>query len=88
VRFIKRAQELGFSLADISDLLSLRAAPRARCADVLQRAQQKIRDIDDKISTLRGMRKALARLTAECEGSLPATECPILEALNDRKERR
>jgi len=88
VRFIKRAQELGFSLAAVKELLSLRAAPRAKCADVLQQAQEKIRDIDDKISTLRRMRKALSRLMAECEGSLPATECPILGALNDRMERQ
>jgi len=86
VRFIKRAQELGFSLMEIKELLSLRAAPRAKCADVLQRAELKIDDIDDKIATLRRMRRALSKLMAECHGSLPVTKCPILEALDDREE--
>jgi MerR family mercuric resistance operon transcriptional regulator len=82
VRFIKRAQELGFSLKGIKELLSLRAQPRARCGDVLQQAEEKIGDIDDKIATLRRMRMALSKLMEECEGNLPATECPILEALD------
>jgi len=86
VRFVKRAQELGFSLMEIKELLSLRAAPRAKCADVLQRAELKIDDIDDKIATLRRMRRALSKLMAECHGSLPVTKCPILEALDDREE--
>ncbi len=82
VRFIKRAQELGFALRDIKELLSLRAAPRSCCADVRQQAQAKLRDIDEKIGTLQGMRKALTRLIGECSGKGPITECPILEALD------
>ena len=87
VRFVKRAQELGFSLLEIKELLSLRAAPRARCADVLQRSKRKIQDIDDKIATLRRMRRALSKLMAECHGTLPVTKCPILEALGDQEEK-
>jgi len=83
VRFIKRAQELGFSLKDIKELLSLRAAPRAKCADVLRRAKGKVQDIDEKIATLRRMRTALSRLMDECEGGLPISQCPILESLDD-----
>src|SRR5213594_1999406 len=49
VQFIKRAQELGFSLKEIKELLSLRAAPRARCEDVRARAAAKISDVDRKI---------------------------------------
>ena len=87
VRFIKGAKELGFSLKEIKELLSLRAAPRAKCADIRQRAEEKVQDIDEKIDTLRRMRKALAKLMAECEGSRPVTECPILESLNTQKEK-
>jgi MerR family copper efflux transcriptional regulator len=83
VRFIKRAQELGFSLKDIKELLSLRAAPGAKCADVLSRAKAKVQDIDEKISTLRRMRTALSKLMDECEGALPVSQCPILESLDD-----
>jgi len=87
VRFIKRAQELGFALKDIKELLSLRATPGTRCADVRQRAMAKLRDINEKIGTLQRMQKALTKLTAECAGRRPITACPILEALDseDRK---
>lgn len=82
VRFIKHAQELGFTLNEIKELLSLRAAPKTRCAHVRERAEAKVQDINLKIRTLQGMRKALTKLIAECSGDGPATECPILEALN------
>ena len=89
VRFIKRAQELGFALKDIKDLLSLRATPGTRCADVRQRAHTKLQDIDEKIGTLQRMRKALTKLIGECEGKKPISACPILEALDseDRRQR-
>jgi len=82
VRFIKRAQELGFALKDIKELLSLRAAPRTRCGDVRQQAAAKLRDIDEKIGTLQAMRRALAKLIGECSGRGQVTACPILEALD------
>jgi MerR family mercuric resistance operon transcriptional regulator len=87
VQFIKRAQELGFALKDIKELLSLRATPGTRCADVRQRATAKLADIEAKIRTLQAMRKALTRLIGECAGRRPISDCPILEALdsNNRK---
>lgn len=88
VRFIKRAQELGFTLEEIKELLSLRAAPRTRCADVRTRATAKLQDIDDKVRTLRAMRKALTKLIGECSGQGPVTECPILEALDAKDKKR
>lgn len=86
VRFVKRAQELGFSLREIRDLLSLRAAPKARCADVKRRAEAKIADIEAKLRSLRGMRRALGRLVAECEGKRPVSFCPILASLGPEEE--
>lgn len=82
VRFIKRAQELGFSLNEIKELLSLRATPRTRSADVRKRAEAKALDIDTKIRTLRAMRRGLSKMLNECSGKGPATQCPILEALD------
>ncbi len=87
VQFIKRAQELGFTLQEINELLSLRAAPQTRCADVRRRAQTKLRDIDDRVRTLQGMRKALTKLIGECSGKGPVTQCPILEALDSEDEK-
>ena len=85
VRFIKRAQELGFSLKDIKELLSLRAAPEAECGEIRTHAEAKIKDIDEKIDSLMAMKHALSKLVAECSGQGPLTECPILESL-DTKE--
>ncbi len=82
VKFIKQAQELGFSLNEIKKLLALRATPRARCADVRKYAAHKIEDIDGKIRSLTRMRKTLEKLIAECSGDGPATQCPILESLD------
>jgi MerR family copper efflux transcriptional regulator len=81
VRFIKRAQELGFSLNDIKELLSLRADPEAGCAEVRACAEAKIKDIDAKIDALTAMKYALSTLVAECSGEGPLTDCPILESL-------
>lgn len=81
LRFIKHAQALGFSLKEIKELLSLRATPRARCADVRERAESKIKDIEARIRSLQAMKKALAKLIAECSGHGPITDCPILESL-------
>jgi Hg(II)-responsive transcriptional regulator len=86
LHFIKHAQVLGFSLKEIGEMLSLRAAPRAKCADVLERAEKKISDIDDRIAALRRIRRALARLKQECRGDLPITDCPILRHVDSEEE--
>ena len=83
VRFIKRAQELGFSLKEIAGLLSLRAAPKAHCGGVRRRAEAKLDDIDEKMRDLRRMKKALSGLVVQCSGLGPISECPILEAIDE-----
>jgi MerR family copper efflux transcriptional regulator len=88
VRFIKRAQELGFSLNDIKALLSLRAAPEAGCHEVRTQGQAKIKDIDDKIGALIAMKHALSTLVRECSGAEPLSDCPILESLETEEVRR
>ena len=86
LRFIKRAKELGFSLSEISELLSLRVDPDTTCDDVKQRTEIKIADIEAKIQTLERMKKALKKLVASCSGRGPTSACPILEALETREE--
>lgn len=88
VRFIKRAQELGFTLKEIEELLSLRIDPQIFCADVRSRAEAKVRNIDEKIRTLQSMRKVLSQLIAECPSKAPVTQCPILKALDAGDEQR
>ena len=82
IRFIQRAKELGFSLREIADLLSLRVRRGRTCEDVRARARAKIDDIDNRIAALRGMRAALLRLSEACVGRGAVSECPILEALD------
>jgi len=86
IRFIKQAQELGFSLKEIKELLALQVDPDSTGADVKKRAKAKIAGIEEKIKTLRAMKKALRQLTASCNGSGSITECPILESLSSEKE--
>ncbi len=85
VRFIKRAQEIGFSLAEIRELLSLRVDTKRDRSEVHALAQAKIIDIDGKIQTLKAMRTALHRLTGRCTGCGPASDCPILESIDSEE---
>lgn len=82
VRFIKRAQDLGFTLTEIEQLIGLRVAPHRDRARVLRLATAKIADIDSKIARLRAIRGALGALAESCECGKSALECTILEALN------
>ena len=84
LQFIQRAKELGFTLNEIKELLSLRVDPATSCEDVKARAETKIADIEDKIRTLHRMKKALVRLTQECCETGSGSECPILDALDGR----
>jgi MerR family mercuric resistance operon transcriptional regulator len=81
VRFIKRAQELGFLLAEIRELLSLREHADAGAQDMRERARAKIVDIEQKIRRLRAMKNALNALVESCPGCGPLSDCPILDAL-------
>jgi MerR family copper efflux transcriptional regulator len=86
IRFIRRAQELGFSLAEIRELLALRVASGTTCADIRNRALDKITQIDRRLSDLERMRRALGRLAETCGGTGPVSACPILDALEEEDE--
>lgn len=82
LRFIQRAQKLGFSLGEIGELLSLRISATARSGDVRKRAEAKIADIDANIRSLDSIKRTLRKLSNACEGCGPIAECPILESLD------
>jgi len=82
LRFIRRAQELGFSLKEVGELLSLRVSRRTTSATIRARAEAKIADIQRKISSLESMKKTLQKLTKVCDGCAPLAECPILDSLD------
>ncbi len=82
LRFIKRAQELGFSLSEIKELLALRLDPDQLCAEVIQQIETKTKEVEVKISHLKAIRRALLRLKESCDGTCLMSECPILESLD------
>jgi len=82
LRFIRHAQELGFSLKEIRELLSLRVSRSSTSRDIRVRTEAKIADIEAKIRSLESMRKTLGKLANTCEGCVPLAECPILESLD------
>lgn len=83
VRFIRQAQELGFSLSEIGELLALRMDDTASCADVRARAARKITMIETKLRSLARLHDVLTRLMASCPGDGPGEACPILGAMDD-----
>lgn len=84
--FTRRAKALGFSLKEIRELLSLSVSPDATCEDVRQRAQAKLKAIENKIETLERMKTVLAEIAAACRGKGPASECPILEVMRQGED--
>ena len=82
VQCIKRAQQLGFSLQEIVELLALRATPEAPCADVRTRALAKINSIDARIQALPAIKQALTALITACPGEGKVTDCPLLASLD------
>ena len=85
LRFIKQAQTLGLSLAEIRGLVSYQdRGGRARCRRVRDLLAAKLTDLDAKIADLREFRRALARYLQECERALATSgdlECPVVEDL-------
>jgi MerR family copper efflux transcriptional regulator len=79
LRFIRRAQALGFTLNEVRDLLALSA--KRDVARVKRSAQAKLEDVDEKIAALQKIREGLATLVAACPGHGRAADCPILQAL-------
>ena len=84
--FIKHAQELGFSLREIHELLGLRVRHGAACDAVERKTRQKIEVVQQRISDLKRMKRTLERLAAACAARRPTDDCPILEVLEDHDD--
>jgi DNA-binding transcriptional MerR regulator len=83
IRFIKRAQDLGFTLKEIEELIALRQVRRRDRSRVRRLAEAKLRNVDAKIGSLRAIRKAVSTLVEACACHEESLQCPILEALDD-----
>jgi DNA-binding transcriptional MerR regulator len=79
LRFIRRAQTLGFTLKEVRELLAL--SGQRDMSRVKRTAQKRLADVEQRISDLERVRQALTRLIATCPGHGRAADCPILSAL-------
>ncbi|MDX2120113.1 MAG: MerR family transcriptional regulator [Gemmatimonadota bacterium] len=86
IRFIRRAQELGFTLEEIGELLTLRFRHGEACDDVSGRATAKIGLVQQKLWELERMKRVLEGLVEACRHREATAECPILEALGGAPE--
>ncbi|GAB5546354.1 MAG: MerR family transcriptional regulator [Sandaracinaceae bacterium] len=83
VRFIKGAQELGFTLKEVAELLALREG--GTCSEARAAAELKLEDVGRKIERLRAIRAALEELVSTCTGTGSTRSCPILEAMEGQE---
>ncbi len=80
IKFIKRTQELGFTLNEAKDLLELRVSSSAKCGQVKKKAELKLSEVEDKIKDLNKMKRSLKKMVGSCVNNERSTsECPILE---------
>lgn len=78
IRFIKRAQDLGFTLDEITNLLSLNDNP---CGQVQELTERKLHAVKEKMSDLRRLEKALITLLTQCRSNDDDNHCPIIDSL-------
>jgi MerR family mercuric resistance operon transcriptional regulator/MerR family gold-responsive transcriptional activator of gol and ges genes len=85
LHFIKNAQSLGFTLNEIRELLNLRVSSAARCGDVQQKAEDKLRQVEAKVQDLQALARALRSLIHSCKAGQPTERCPILKSLEEKR---
>jgi DNA-binding transcriptional MerR regulator len=81
--FLRKAQELGFTLSEIKNLLKLKADKQPRCQDVQTKAQKHLENVNDKIESLSKIKDVLSGLIQQCRQRKTDDCCPILECFND-----
>ena len=80
ISFIKRAQELGFTLREVKELLKLKVDKKTTCGQVMNKTNEKLLEVEKKILALQQMKKSLKQIRDCCaDESLTLTECPIFE---------
>ncbi|OAI06965.1 MULTISPECIES: MerR family transcriptional regulator [Methylomonas] len=83
IRFIKRAQQAGFTLKEIAQLLSL---DDDHCADVRKIAEQKCQQIDAQIKDLTALHNVLDSLVKGCQNDSSAEHCSLINALSNNSD--
>ncbi|HUP88979.1 MAG TPA: heavy metal-responsive transcriptional regulator [Longimicrobiales bacterium] len=82
LHFIKRAQELGFTLKEIRDLIELQVGGTADCGQVRDAAEAKLAMVEAKLADLNSMKCELERLIGSCSGNGPVQTCKIISCLS------
>lgn len=82
VQLIRRAQVLGFSLAEVAELIEAVGDPDAVCEDICATVEAKVDHLDDLLARLQDQRRRLAQLRDACPRSRPLRECPVVEELS------
>ncbi|MEQ9362868.1 MAG: heavy metal-responsive transcriptional regulator [Leptospirales bacterium] len=88
IRFIQSAKDLGFQLAEIQELLSLRIDRRSNCDRVREKAFGKREEVRRKIRDLKSLDRVLGGLIGSCDARQPTDACPILAALDTKSKSR
>ena len=86
IRFVKRAQELGFSLDEVETLLLLAAGGPESCDSARALATRKLDELGAKMRSIRAMQDSLRRLVATCEMPSSERDCPLLDAIGGRDD--
>lgn len=87
IRFIKRAQALGFTLREVSELLAL-ADGNPACKDIRKFAEEKVEDIETRIHDLQKIKEVLHELIKKCLSEGKLSSCPIIESLTQHKTQK
>ena len=82
LKFIRHSRDMGFSLEQIREILSLSDQPAESCAVVDDIARKHLKQVESKIKRLQGMREELLRMINQCNGGHIA-DCRIIEVLSD-----
>lgn len=81
IKFIKHAQELGFKLEEIKELINLRVSTSGRSEKARKKASEKLVDVQEKIKMLKNIEKTLKKLVSDCKNNRTSSGCPIIEGI-------
>lgn len=86
--FILRAKQMGFTLKEIQELLTIHHTSKQSCGDVKRRTQEKLQQVANKMNELKKLEHGLKKLMQDCEQHGPDELCPIFTALTKPKGKR
>ena len=80
---VPQPESENIDIKEINELLSLRLDPHTPAIEIRKKAEAKVKDIEEKITSLESMKHALVHLIGQCDGHGTVDNCPIIEALEN-----